>query len=168
MCTDGGQCASPQSVICLGEFIGSSEYFHVPSFAALTPRVPCGRGRIAGRYRFARHSRLRFCRRRARQRTSHRLSRSGQSAGVAEAARYARKAACPWALASHGPSFRPGRQLLEGLNVGAIDFGYVGEVPPVFAQAAGANFVYTAYEIPTPHSEGILVLRVHRSRHWPM
>jgi sulfonate transport system substrate-binding protein len=47
--------------------------------------------------------------------------------------------------------------LLEGLNVGAIDFGYVGEAPPVFAQAAGANFVYTAYEIPTPHAEGILV-----------
>lgn len=53
--------------------------------------------------------------------------------------------------------FPAGPQLLEGLNVGAIDFGYVGEAPPVFAQAAGANFVYTAYEIPTPHAEGILV-----------
>jgi sulfonate transport system substrate-binding protein len=47
--------------------------------------------------------------------------------------------------------------LLEGLNVGSIDFGYVGEAPPVIAQAAGANFVYTAYELPTPHAEGILV-----------
>jgi len=47
--------------------------------------------------------------------------------------------------------------LLEALNVGAIDFGYVGEAPPVFAQAAGANFVYSAYEIPTPNAEGILV-----------
>src|SRR5471032_1407528 len=55
--------------------------------------------------------------------------------------------------------FPAGPQLLEGLNVGAIDFGYVGEAPPVFAQAAGANFVYTAYEIPTPHAEGILVHR---------
>ena len=53
--------------------------------------------------------------------------------------------------------FPAGPQLLEGLNVGAIDFGYVGEAPPIFAQAAGANFVYTAYEIPTPHAEGILV-----------
>jgi sulfonate transport system substrate-binding protein len=53
--------------------------------------------------------------------------------------------------------FPAGPQLLEGLNVGAIDFGYVGEAPPVIAQAAGANFVYTAYEVPTPHAEGILV-----------
>ena len=53
--------------------------------------------------------------------------------------------------------FAAGPQLLEALNVGAIDFGYVGEAPPVFAQAAGANFVYSAYEIPTPNAEGILV-----------
>lgn len=55
--------------------------------------------------------------------------------------------------------FPAGPQLLEGLNVGSIDFGYVGEAPPVIAQAAGASFVYTAYEIPTPHAEGILVHR---------
>ncbi|CAB3747885.1 sulfonate ABC transporter substrate-binding protein [Paraburkholderia solisilvae] len=55
--------------------------------------------------------------------------------------------------------FPAGPQLLEGLNVGSIDFGYVGEAPPVIAQAAGANFVYTAYEVPTPHAEGILVHR---------
>lgn len=53
--------------------------------------------------------------------------------------------------------FPAGPQLLEGLNVGAIDFGYVGEAPPVFAQAAGADFVYTAYEIPTPRAEGVVV-----------
>jgi len=53
--------------------------------------------------------------------------------------------------------FPAGPQLLEGLNVGAIDFGYVGEAPPVFAQAAGADFVYTAYELPTPHAEGVVV-----------
>jgi sulfonate transport system substrate-binding protein len=53
--------------------------------------------------------------------------------------------------------FTAGPQLLEGLNVGSIDFGYVGEVPPIFALAAGANFVYTAYELPTPEAEGILV-----------
>jgi sulfonate transport system substrate-binding protein len=55
--------------------------------------------------------------------------------------------------------FPAGPQLLEGLNVGAIDFGYVGEAPPVFAQAAGADFVYTAFEIPTPHAEGVVVAR---------
>jgi sulfonate transport system substrate-binding protein len=53
--------------------------------------------------------------------------------------------------------FPAGPQLLEGLNVGAIDFGYVGEAPPVFAQAAGADFVYSAYEIATPHAEGVVV-----------
>lgn len=53
--------------------------------------------------------------------------------------------------------FAAGPQLLEGLNVGAVDFGYVGEAPPVFAQAAGANFVYTAYEVPTPEALGILI-----------
>ena len=53
--------------------------------------------------------------------------------------------------------FAAGPQLLEGLNLGSIDFGYVGEVPPVFALAAGAPLVYTAYEPPTPEAEGILV-----------
>ena len=53
--------------------------------------------------------------------------------------------------------FTAGPQLLEGLNVGSIDFGYVGEVPPIFALAACANLVYTAYELPTPEAEGILV-----------
>jgi sulfonate transport system substrate-binding protein len=55
--------------------------------------------------------------------------------------------------------FTAGPQLLEGLNVGAIDFGYVGEAPPVFAQAAGADFVYTAYELPAPLAEGVVVAK---------
>jgi sulfonate transport system substrate-binding protein len=55
--------------------------------------------------------------------------------------------------------FAAGPQLLEGLNLGSIDFGYVGEVPPIFALAAGAPLVYTAYELPTPEAEGILVPR---------
>ncbi|APA87990.1 sulfonate ABC transporter substrate-binding protein [Paraburkholderia sprentiae WSM5005] len=67
------------------------------------------------------------------------------------------KRLAPLGIAVKWTEFPAGPQLLEGLNVGAIDFGYVGEAPPVFAQAAGANFVYTAYEVPTPHAEGILV-----------
>lgn len=55
--------------------------------------------------------------------------------------------------------FPAGPQLLEGLNVGAIDFGYVGEAPPIFAQAAGADFVYSAYELPTPRAEGVVVAK---------
>ncbi|MBX9647103.1 MAG: hypothetical protein K2X57_08600 [Xanthobacteraceae bacterium] len=38
--------------------------------------------------------------------------------------------------------FRAGPQLLESLSVGSTDFGLVGEAPPIFAQAAGANIVY--------------------------
>jgi sulfonate transport system substrate-binding protein len=53
--------------------------------------------------------------------------------------------------------FPAGPVLLEGLNVGSIDFGTVGEAPPIFAQAAGANLVYVANEPPAPHSEAIVV-----------
>lgn len=53
--------------------------------------------------------------------------------------------------------FPGGPQLLEGLNVGGIDFGVTGETPPVFAQAAGADLVYVANEPPAPTSEAILV-----------
>lgn len=53
--------------------------------------------------------------------------------------------------------FPGGPQLLEGLNVGSIDFGVTGETPPVFAQAAGADLRYVAYEPPAPLGEAILV-----------
>lgn len=53
--------------------------------------------------------------------------------------------------------FPGGPQLLEGLNVGSIDFGVTGETPPVFAQAAGADLVYVAHEPPALTSEAILV-----------
>jgi sulfonate transport system substrate-binding protein len=53
--------------------------------------------------------------------------------------------------------FPAGPQLLEGLNVGSIDFGTVGEAPPIFAQAAGADLVYVANEPPASSGEAILV-----------
>jgi len=53
--------------------------------------------------------------------------------------------------------FPAGPQMLEALNVGAIDFGNTGETPPIFAQAAGAPLVYFAYEPPAPKGEAILV-----------
>jgi sulfonate transport system substrate-binding protein len=53
--------------------------------------------------------------------------------------------------------FPAGPQLLEGLNVGSIDFGTVGEAPPIFAQAAGAKLVYVGNEPPSPESEAIVV-----------
>jgi sulfonate transport system substrate-binding protein len=53
--------------------------------------------------------------------------------------------------------FPAGPVLLEGLNVGSIDFGTVGEAPPIFAQAAGANLVYVGHEPPSPKTEAIVV-----------
>ncbi|HWV18104.1 MAG TPA: sulfonate ABC transporter substrate-binding protein [Rhodocyclaceae bacterium] len=53
--------------------------------------------------------------------------------------------------------FPGGPQLLEALNIGSVDFGNTGETPPVFAQAAGADLLYVAYEPPAPAGEAILV-----------
>jgi sulfonate transport system substrate-binding protein len=55
--------------------------------------------------------------------------------------------------------FPAGPQLLEGLNVGAVDVGYVGESPPIFGQAAGAQFVYFGYDPAAPRAEAILVTK---------
>lgn len=53
--------------------------------------------------------------------------------------------------------FPAGPQLLEGLNVGSVDFGTTGEAPPIFAQAAGAQLVYVGNEPPAPAGEAIVV-----------
>jgi sulfonate transport system substrate-binding protein len=55
--------------------------------------------------------------------------------------------------------FPAGPQLLEGLNVGAIDVGFVGEAPPIFAQAAGARFVYVGNDPAAPLAEALVVPR---------
>jgi sulfonate transport system substrate-binding protein len=65
-------------------------------------------------------------------------------------------------LASQGinvkwTEFPSGPVLLEALNVGSIDFGTVGEAPPIFAQAAGADLVYVSNEPAAPESEAIVV-----------
>ena len=53
--------------------------------------------------------------------------------------------------------FPAGPQLLEGLNVGSVDVGFVGEAPPIFAQAAGANFVYIGNDPAAPTAEALVV-----------
>ncbi len=40
--------------------------------------------------------------------------------------------------------FQFGPPLLEALGSGSVDIGTVGDAPPIFAQAAGANLVYVA------------------------
>lgn len=53
--------------------------------------------------------------------------------------------------------FTAGPVQLEALNVGSIDFGDVGEAPPIFAQAAGAPLAYVAATVPRPSVEAVLV-----------
>ena len=53
--------------------------------------------------------------------------------------------------------FPAGPQLLEGLNVGSIDLGTVGETPPIFAQAANAKIKYIGYKSAFPKAEAIIV-----------
>ena len=53
-----------------------------------------------------------------------------------------------WAQFAQGP------QLMEAMNVGRIDVGSVGETPPIFAQAAGAQIVYIPHSAPQNVTEG--------------
>ena len=55
--------------------------------------------------------------------------------------------------------FPAGPQLLEALSVGSLEFGFTGDAPPVFAQAADKDLVYVGAEPPKPDSSAILVLR---------
>ncbi len=52
--------------------------------------------------------------------------------------------------------FSSGPPMMEAMNVGSIDYGAVGNSPPVFAQAAGAAIVYAAGQ-PITNGQGILV-----------
>jgi sulfonate transport system substrate-binding protein len=54
----------------------------------------------------------------------------------------------PRGIAVRWVEFPFGPPLLEALNAAAIDYGYTGNAPPIFAQAAHANIQYVAV-IPT-------------------
>ena len=53
--------------------------------------------------------------------------------------------------------FPAGPQILEALAVNSLDFGFTGDTPPVFAQAAGKDIWYAGLEPPKPTSSAILV-----------
>ena len=64
-------------------------------------------------------------------------------------------------FASHGIGvkwleFSSGPPMLEAMNAGSIDYGAVGDAPPIFAQSAGAAIVYAAGQ-PITNGQGILV-----------
>ncbi len=52
--------------------------------------------------------------------------------------------------------FSSGPPMLEAMNVGSVDYGAVGDSPPIFAQSAGAAIVYAAGQ-PITNGQGILV-----------
>lgn len=56
--------------------------------------------------------------------------------------------------------FPAGPQLLEALSVGAVDFGFVGNTPPIFAQAANKPLSYVGYQSVAAAS---LALVVHQA-----
>ena len=53
--------------------------------------------------------------------------------------------------------FPAGPQMLEALAVGAVDFGAVGNTPPIFAQAAGKELSYVGYEQVPANSQALLI-----------
>jgi len=55
--------------------------------------------------------------------------------------------------------FQFGPPLLEAINVGSVDFGYVGDTPPIFAQAAGARIRYVAAVKSDGSTQAIIVPR---------
>jgi sulfonate transport system substrate-binding protein len=62
-----------------------------------------------------------------------------------------RGAEVKWVEFSFGPP------LLEALNTGNVDYGYTGDTPPIFAQAASANLLYVAALPSAGLSEAIIV-----------
>ncbi|WP_026145375.1 aliphatic sulfonate ABC transporter substrate-binding protein [Pseudomonas asplenii] len=53
--------------------------------------------------------------------------------------------------------FPGGPQLIEALNGGSLDVGNIGDIPPIFAQVAGIDFVYIGIEPTDGQTEGIVV-----------
>jgi sulfonate transport system substrate-binding protein len=53
--------------------------------------------------------------------------------------------------------FQFGPPLLEAINVGSVDFGFVGDSPPIFAQAGGARVRYVAAVKSDGNTQAIIV-----------
>jgi sulfonate transport system substrate-binding protein len=67
------------------------------------------------------------------------------------------KRLAPQGVSVRWVEFQAGPPLLEALNAGGIDFGYTGDAPPIFSQAAGGNLVYVGASAPSGDGEGIVV-----------
>ena len=63
----------------------------------------------------------------------------------------------PLGITVNWVDFQFGPPLLEAINVGSVDFGYVGDAPPIFAQAAGARIRYAAAVKQEGNTQAIVV-----------
>lgn len=66
------------------------------------------------------------------------------------------KALGPQGVGVKWVEFSSGPPMMEAMNAGSVDFGAVGDSPPIFAQAGGAAIVYVAGQ-PITNGQGILV-----------
>jgi sulfonate transport system substrate-binding protein len=62
----------------------------------------------------------------------------------------------PKGIAVKWLEFSSGPPMLEAMAAGSVDYGAVGDTPPIFAQSAGAAIVYAAGQ-PVTNGQGILV-----------
>lgn len=63
---------------------------------------------------------------------------------LAKAAGAIEKRLAPRGITVQWNEFTSGPPLLEALGAGALDFGSTGDIPPLFAQAAGGDLLYVA------------------------
>lgn len=96
----------------------------------------------------------------ARAQTAAKEVRIGyQKTGVLVIARQqgtVEKRLSPGGISVKWVEFTSGPPMMEAISNGSIDFGAVGDAPPIFAQAADANIVYAAAS-PISNGQGILV-----------
>ena len=96
----------------------------------------------------------------AQTKTTNRVIRVGHQKGwlsILKARGTLERELAPLGVSVTWTEFNAGPVQLEALNVGSIDFGDVGEAPPIFAQAAGAPLVYAGATVPRPQLEAIIV-----------
>ncbi len=94
---------------------------------------------------------------RAASKTVHIGTQKGVTLFLLSQSDILQKALAPLGYGVTYTEFPGGPQMLEALNVGAVDFGAVGETPPIFAQAAGAPLLYVGHEPSAPAGEAIIV-----------
>jgi len=77
---------------------------------------------------------------------------------VVKAQRLLEKRFEPDGVAVKWAEFQSGPPLLEAMSAGALDYGYTGDTPPIFAQAGHANLLYAAAMPARGHGQQAIVV----------